>query len=50
VSREEAWGDEIKLPTDKKRQKALLLLLDEGHYIGPISHSKLLSIGKREAH
>jgi hypothetical protein len=41
-------GNKIKLPTDKKELKALLQFLDEDLYIGPISHRKLLSSGKRE--
>jgi hypothetical protein len=41
-------GDKIKLPTDKKELKELLQFLDEDVYIGPISHRKLLSSGKRE--
>lgn len=41
-------GDKIKLPNDKKELKELLQFLDEDLYIGPISHRKLLSSGKRE--
>lgn len=41
-------GNKIKLPSDKKELKELLQFLDEDLYIGPISHRKLLSSGKRE--
>lgn len=41
-------GDKIRLPTDKKELKALLQFLDEDLYLGPISHRRLLSSGKRE--
>lgn len=41
-------GNKIKLPSDKKELKELLQFLDEDFYIGPISHRKLLSSGKRE--
>ena len=41
-------GNKIKLPSDKKELKALLQFLDEDLYLGPISHRRLLSSGKRE--
>jgi hypothetical protein len=41
-------GDKIKLPADRTELKALLQFLDEDLYVGPISHRKLLSSGKRE--
>lgn len=41
-------GDQIVLPEDRSKMRALLQFLDEDLYMGPISQRKLLSSGKRQ--